>query len=127
MPLQQVTPMIHVPDVRATAAWYESIGFAVLNTFEDEDGMTFALLSYGNSQIMLNAGGLPATQDRREVDLYVRTNEVDRLYERLKDCVQIDQGPEETFYGTREFSVRDLNGFWLTFGQDLDANAVSPD
>ena len=49
MPLQQVTPMIHVPDVRATVAWYESIGFAVLNTFEDDDGMTFAMLSYGNA------------------------------------------------------------------------------
>ena len=24
-----VTPMIHVPDVRATAAWYEHIGFTV--------------------------------------------------------------------------------------------------
>ena len=124
MPLQQVTPMIHVPDVRATVAWYESIGFAGLNTFEDDDGMTFALLSYGNSQIMLNAGGRLTTQDRREVDLYIRTDEVDRLYEHLKDRVQIHSGLEETFYGTREFGVRDLNGFWLTFGQDLDANAA---
>lgn len=27
------TPMIHVPDVRATAAWYEAIGFMVDETF----------------------------------------------------------------------------------------------
>jgi uncharacterized glyoxalase superfamily protein PhnB len=123
MALQQVTPMIHVTDVRATVAWYQSIGFAVLNTFDAEDGMTFALLSYGNSQIMLSAGGRPPTEDRREVDLYVRTDDVDRLYERLKDRVQIRLGLEETFYGTREFIVRDLNGFWLTFGQDLGANS----
>ena len=76
--------------------------------------MTFALLSYGNSQIMLSAGGRLTTEDRREVDLYVRTDEVDRLYERLKDRVQIRLGLEETFYGTREFIVRELNGFWLT-------------
>lgn len=72
---------------------------------------------------MLSAGGRLPTEDRREVDLYVRTDEVDRLYERLKDRVQIRLGLEETFYGTREFIVRDLNGFWLTFGQDLAANA----
>jgi uncharacterized glyoxalase superfamily protein PhnB len=124
MTLQQVTPMIHVPDVRATAAWYESIGFAVLNTNEDgDDGMNFALLAYGNSQIMLNAGGRLSNEDRREVDLYVRTDEVDRLHERLKDLVQIRVGLNETFYGTREFIIKDPNGFWLTFGQDLDRHA----
>jgi uncharacterized glyoxalase superfamily protein PhnB len=120
MTLQQVTPMIHVPDVRATAAWYESIGFAVLATNVDpDDAMNFALLSYGNSQVMLNAGGRLSNEDRREVDLYVRTDDVDRLHESLKDRLQIRVALNETFYGTREFIVRDLNGFWLTFGQDL--------
>lgn len=120
MTLQQVTPMIHVPDVGATVAWYESIGFAVLQANEDaDDGMNFALLAYGNSQIMLNAGGRLSNEDRREVDLYVRTDDVDHLHENLKDRVQIRVGLNETFYGTREFIVRDLNGFWLTFGQDL--------
>ena len=120
MILQQVTPMIHVPDVRATVAWYESIGFSVLGTNEDPgEGMNFALLSYGNSQIMLSAGGRLSDADRREVDLYIRTDDVDRLYERLKDSVRIREGLNDTFYGTREFIVRDPNGFWLTFGQDL--------
>src|SRR5215471_615438 len=109
--------MFHVPDVRATVAWYESIGFTVLHAYEDADeGMTFALLSYGNSQVMLSSGGRASGEDRREVDLYVRTDEVDRLYERLRDRVQIRVGLNETFYGTREFIIRDLNGFWLTFG-----------
>ncbi len=117
---QQVVPMIHVPDVRAAVGWYESIGFSVLNTFEDEvDGMTFAVLSYGASQIFLNAGGRSSTEDRREIDLYVRTEDVDGLYDQLKGKVEIRQGLENTFYGAREFIVRDLNGFWVTFGQDL--------
>jgi hypothetical protein len=30
--LKAATPMIHVPDVRATASWYETIGFTVLET-----------------------------------------------------------------------------------------------
>ena len=55
--LQDVTPMIHVPDVRATVEWYQSIGFGVLNSYEDCGEMTFALLSYENSQIMLSSGG----------------------------------------------------------------------
>jgi uncharacterized glyoxalase superfamily protein PhnB len=123
MTLQQVTPMIHVPDVRATVAWYESLGFVVLNTNEDaNDGMNFALLAYGNSQVMFNAGGRLSSEDRREVDLYVRVDDVDGLHERLKDRVPVRVGLNETFYGAREFIVRDLNGFWLTFGQELGSS-----
>jgi uncharacterized glyoxalase superfamily protein PhnB len=123
---QRVIPMIHVPDVRAAVGWYESIGFSVVNTFEDEvDGMTFAALSYEDSQIFLNGGGRSSTEDRREVDLYVRTNDVDKLYERLKGHVEIRIGLQNTFYGAREFIVRDLNGFWVTFGQDLPQAEVS--
>jgi len=64
------TPMIHVPDVRATAAWYETIGFTVLETFGDGgEGVSFAILSVGNTRLMLNQGGRPSTAERREVDL----------------------------------------------------------
>lgn len=120
MTRQQVTPMIHVTDVRATVAWHESLGFVVLNTNEATDeGMNFALLAYGNSQVMFNAGGRLSSDDRRDVDLYVRIDDVDSFHERLKDRVQIRVGLNETFYGAREFIVRDLIGFWLTFGQDL--------
>jgi predicted lactoylglutathione lyase len=34
---QTVVPMIHVPDVRATAEWYTSIGFTLIRQNE-EDG-----------------------------------------------------------------------------------------
>jgi catechol 2,3-dioxygenase-like lactoylglutathione lyase family enzyme len=34
---QTVVPMIHVPDVRATVAWYTSIGFTLVRQ-KEEDG-----------------------------------------------------------------------------------------
>jgi hypothetical protein len=58
---KRVVPMIHVPDVQATVAWYESIGFAVLNSFVDSGEMNWALVSLGNSELMFNAGGHPST------------------------------------------------------------------
>jgi hypothetical protein len=30
------------------------------------------------------------------------------------------------FYGMREIIVRDLNGFWITFGQQLPADVLTP-
>ena len=114
----KVTPMIQVPDVRATVEWYQNVGFTVVNTYgNDSDGLSFAILSFGNSQVMFNQGGQASTAFRREVDLYVNTEKVDDLYQRLKDRIEIVEKPHDTFYGMRELIIRDLNRFWITFGQ----------
>jgi uncharacterized glyoxalase superfamily protein PhnB len=115
---QSVVPMIHVPDVRATVDWYESIGFTVINTYgNDGEGLSFAILSFGSSEVMFNQGGQPSPRDRREVDLYVYSDNVDDLYQRIKDRAEVVEGLHDTFYGMREFIIRDLNRFWITFGQ----------
>jgi uncharacterized glyoxalase superfamily protein PhnB len=115
----RVTPMIHVPDVRHAVEWYREIGFQVDEVFEEDDGdgVTFAIVSFGATQVFLDCGGKPSDAPRREVDLYVHTAGVDALYERLRDRVDVVEAPHDTFYGARELIVRDLNGFWLTFGE----------
>jgi uncharacterized glyoxalase superfamily protein PhnB len=115
---EKVLPMIHVPDVRATVDWYQNIGFKVIDTYGNEgEGLSFAMLSFGSSEVMFSQGGQPSARDRREVDLYVYSDDVDDLYGRLKEQVEVVQSPHDTFYGMREFIVRDLNRFWITFGQ----------
>lgn len=117
--LRAATPMIHVPDVRATATWYESIGFTLLETYGDGgEGLSFAILSAGGARLMLNQGGRPSAADRREVDLYVDVEDVDRLFASLRGQVQVVEEVQDTEYGMREFIVRDPNGFWITFGQN---------
>jgi len=113
--------MIHVPDVRATVDWYESIGFSALNTYGNEtgDGLSFAIMVFGNGQVMFNQGGETSAKRRREVDLYAYTDDVDAVYTQLKDRVDVIEGPHNTFYGMREVIIRDLNGFWITFGQEI--------
>jgi catechol 2,3-dioxygenase-like lactoylglutathione lyase family enzyme len=116
---KNVVPMIHVPDVRATVEWYESIGFRIVATYGNEDdGLSFAIVSFGKGEVMFNEGGKASSNHRREVDLYVYTDDVDAVYERLKDRVDVVEGPHNTFYGAREVIIRDLNRFWITFGQD---------
>jgi catechol 2,3-dioxygenase-like lactoylglutathione lyase family enzyme len=110
--------MIHVPDVRATVDWYQAIGFTVVETYDNgRGGLSFAILSLGSSEVMFNQDGQPSTRSRREVDLYVYTEKVDDLYRRLEGRVEVVEGPHDTFYGMRELIIRDLNRFWITFGQ----------
>jgi len=116
---QTVVPMIHVPDVSAAVDWYRSIGFKVIRQNEEDDETNWAKLSFGSSEIMLNAGGKPGTGHRRDVDLYITVDNVDDLYPRLKDRVQVVEEIYDAFYGMREFIIRDINGFWVTFGQPV--------
>lgn len=115
-----VMPMIHVPDVRATIDWYKAIDFQVLDINEEDGEVNWAMLAFGDSAVMFNAGGRLTSDDRREVDLYVHTADVEQLYERLRTGVHIREDLHDTFYGMREFVVRDLNGFWVTFGQEIN-------
>jgi uncharacterized glyoxalase superfamily protein PhnB len=114
-----VVPMIHVPDVKAAAEWYRSIGFTVVETVEDDGVANWADLSFGSGRVMLSAGGQASSAERREADLYVYVDDVEELYGRLKDRADVVAHLDDTFYGHREFIIRDLNGFWVTFGQIL--------
>lgn len=114
----KVVPMIHVPDVRATVDWYKAIGFTVCDTYDDGgEGLSFAILSFGDAEVMFNSGGQPSELRRREVDLYVYADNVDEIFHDLRDRVEVVEGLHNTFYGMREFIIRDLNRFWITFGQ----------
>ena len=122
---KRCVPMIHVPDVRAAIEWYGSIGSTVVETFDNGDsGLSFAIVSFGSTEVMFNSGGLPGSKERRELDLYLYCDDVDGIYRRLRDRVEIIEGPHDTFYAMREFQVRDLNGFWITFGEERSIEAL---
>lgn len=114
-----VVPMIHVPDIDATAAWYERLGFTIDATASDGSETVWARLTLGEHAVMLNGGGRPAEHDRRDVDLYVT---VDDLADRRADLpkhVEVIQDLYDAYHGMREFIVRDPNGFWITFAQPI--------
>ncbi len=115
--VERVVPMIHVPDVRAAAEWYVSIGFKIRGTNEPDGKMDWAALTFGSTEIMLSEGGRASSAYRREVDLYIHTDDVEGVFERLKGRVEVVEQLHNTFYGMREFIIRDPNRFWITFGQ----------
>jgi catechol 2,3-dioxygenase-like lactoylglutathione lyase family enzyme len=117
----RAVPMIHVPDIRAAVDWYTSIlGFTVVDQADDGVEKTWAMLKLGDSYLMFNVGGTSSSANRREVDFYVYVDNFDELYGRIKDRVEIVEEPHDTFYGMREFILRDLNRFWVTVGRRID-------
>jgi uncharacterized glyoxalase superfamily protein PhnB len=124
---KKIVPMLHVPDVRRTVDWYTDIGFEVKATYGDAGGgLSFAIVSFGAGDVMFSSGGQLSSKHRRDVDLYAYTEEIDEFYDRIKDRIEIIEAPHDMFYGMREVIVRDLNGFWITFGQNIPAEVLTP-
>ena len=49
--------------------------------------------------------------------LYINLKEIREFYGEIKDKVTVLKGLETTFYGATEFSIKDNNGYVLTFAE----------
>jgi ankyrin repeat protein len=122
-------PMFRVPDMRATVQWYQAIGFALIDAYEDSGDLVFARLSFGKCELTLSPG---ATAGPRDVSLWLYTDRVEELYRQLKNRqvqaagvtpsvgdaeVPFEEDLYAPFYGGRQFSIRDINGLTLIFWQ----------
>jgi uncharacterized glyoxalase superfamily protein PhnB len=95
--------------------------FEVIRTNEEDGELIWAKLRFQNSELKLSAGGKASAEERREVDLYITTENIDEIFQRLNHQVQIVEEPHDTFYGMREFILRDCNRFWIALGQPMKA------
>jgi ankyrin repeat protein/uncharacterized glyoxalase superfamily protein PhnB len=113
-------PMIYVPDVAAALDWYTAIGFEEMARYGEGSLVNFGMVRFGKAEIMLNMHGRNGEHD---VSLWLYTDRVDELYRVLKSRHIGDfvEDLNDTFYGAREFGIRDLNGYVLYFIQLLDS------
>jgi len=121
-----VTPELVVEDVNATMAFYcDVLGFESVITVPEEGILDWALLKKGNVQLMFEAQRsiikeLPAFKDMPiggSLLLYIDVDEVQKFYEQIKQQVDVLREPHGTFYGAREFAIRDINGYVLLFAE----------
>jgi|SRR5947207_12427709 len=109
----QGAPVLHVGDVKATAAFYRDVlGFTW--DFGDE---RYAVVWRDNSAIHFvrdegHPQGVHLFQWVKDVDAYHR--------EIVGRGAEIATAPTDQPYGIRELGVRDINGVGIVFGQDIN-------
>jgi uncharacterized glyoxalase superfamily protein PhnB len=115
MGLRSLTPMLQTSDMDRTISWYgDVLGFRCVDRIEDgwchlrQDGVSLMFMQNDH----LGAPHATATQ-------YIYVDDVDELWEALKDRVTAEWGPETMSYGMREFAIRDPDGYLLSFGEPL--------
>ena len=121
MNLRQVTPFLHVPDLRAAIAFFESLGFR--NLFQVSDYAYVHREGVGFRILEAREGWKPA---ERRYAHYVDVEDVDGLYAELKPVLDAMpprdvHGPVDQEYGQREFMVLAPDGGLLVFGQAIAA------
>jgi catechol 2,3-dioxygenase-like lactoylglutathione lyase family enzyme len=108
-------PSLSVSEVRAAADFYtKKLGFSL--GFIWGDPPTIAGVTLGNVQIFLEQG-TPSPQGSA---VYFVVSDADELYEYHRaNGVEVVVPPEDRHYGLRDYAVRDLNGYRLSFGHNI--------
>jgi catechol 2,3-dioxygenase-like lactoylglutathione lyase family enzyme len=115
----QIHPGLEVSDIGAAVEFYtKKLGFRLSFTWGDPPD--FAGVILGQVQVFLQLG----TPNPKGCSVYFALGcadgGTDELYEfHRSNGVEIVTPPEDRDYGIRDYTVRDLYGYRLTFGQHL--------
>jgi catechol 2,3-dioxygenase-like lactoylglutathione lyase family enzyme len=122
MKFTELRPMLWTADLYGTVDFYTNIlGFVCVTLNEN---LGWASLVCDNVGIML---ALPNEHTAFEKpvftgSLYINTDNVDEIWERLKDKVKLCYPIEDFEYRMREFAIYDNNGYIIQFGQIIPDN-----
>ena len=118
MKILDVTPLLTVTDVQAAVAFYRDV-----LGFEDvaaEGG--WACVAKDGCEVMfaLPNAHLPFEKPAFTGSIYFKVDQVDELWQQLKDKCRVEYALETFPYGMREFAIRDNSGYLLQFGQEVE-------
>ena len=123
--MESLSPNIFVKDINATIAFYKVLGFELAMTVPEKGDYVWAMMTCGNVSFMFQtfislADALPdiSRHDGGSLLLYVKLKNIRTFFDSVKDKVIVIRGLEKTFYGATEFSIKDINGYILTFAED---------
>ena len=124
--ISTIVPSFTVDDLQKSIAFYEALGFAVDERWEDNGKLLGVMLRAGKNQIGLSQDDWKKGRDRKKgVGMRVfmsTTQNVDQIAARAKSAgVKLISEPHDTEWKTRAFEVTDPSGFLLTISSDAVA------
>ncbi|TCJ18979.1 bleomycin resistance family protein [Flaviaesturariibacter flavus] len=120
MKLLELRPLLWVPDLRAAVDWYVEILCFTEDEYSEE--WQWASLHRDGVGLMMAhpTGHIPYEGPKFTGSLYLRTDDVEGWWQRLKDRAEVVYPVESFDWNMREFAIRDLNGFMIQIGQELE-------
>ncbi len=117
----RITPFIHVPDIGAAVAFFESLGFTTYFRFSD---YAYVQRECAAVRLLQNHGDDGAPPGNRRFAYYIDVEDIEALYQELKPVLDkmppADvHGPADKPYNQRELCILAPDGNLLVFGQSI--------
>jgi len=120
-----LVPTMTVNDLKGSIRFYEGLGFAVGDKYEDDGKLMGVMMNAGGSVIGLSQDDFAKGKDRIKgvgMRLYLETGQdIEELAERAKSAgIKMDQGPGPLPWGQMGITVTDPDGFKMTISNPAE-------
>ena len=126
--ISAIVPTLTVDDLPKSIAFYEALGFAIDERWEENGTLQGVMLRAGRTQIGLNQDDWKKGRDRKKgigVRMALSTTaraSVDEIAKRARNAgITLKSDPHDTEWKSRAFEVTDPSGFLLTIFSDTSA------
>ncbi len=125
---ESLSPNVIVNDVNAAVEYYsKKLEFDLIASVPESGIYNWAMVQRDHVTLMFQS--LRSLQeDMPSLNLsgkggigtfFIRMKGVDALYQSIKEKAEIASDMRITFYGMKEFTIKDLNGYFLTFAEEV--------
>ncbi len=124
--MNNLTVNLMVTDVNESVSFYSDVlGFKLEMSVPEEGVFNWAMVTNDQISIMFQEENnlkeeYPCFNENPVTPcftMYIKVDDIESLYNDLKDKTNIALDYHKTFYGSYEFAVTDNNGYVLTFAQ----------
>ena len=116
-------PSLTVDDLQKSITFYEALGFAIDERWEEKGTLLGVMLRAGSTQIGLSQDDWKKGRDRKKgigMRVYLSTTQnVDEIAARARSAgIKLTSEPHDTEWKSRAFEVSDPSGFLLTISSE---------
>ena len=127
---RSLTPNLMVENVNETLNYYRGVlGFEMISSVPatEEGELAWAMVRKDDVELMFQEEDnlkkdLPELRHEEPgggFTLFLKMEGINALYDQLYEKADIVDEMRETFYGMREFTIRDVNGYYITFAEPI--------
>ena len=118
----RLEPLLYVSDLKKSIKFYaEVLGFKLGELYPNQKNPTYAPILIGHCKLMLvaaretNKKFSPHGLGGSGVQFFIRADDVDKIYRRVKEKAVILDPIKTKSWGDREFTLKDLDGYLISF------------
>jgi len=113
-----IMPVLKVTDLQRSIDWYTQVlGFHADHRFAGDGDGEICFLRADDTEVLLSTGSHLGGSPSFTGTLYFRVIGVDQLFAKVNGRAEIVCPLERQDYGTREFGIRDPDGYLLAFAE----------